>query len=108
MRRDDYLLVCSHLRIAVIMLRCAQGTMPGPDRIARLWSAGASIADARRVAKFRRIKLRRRIAILNACLRKLDRYAGEGEFIGDAFEGEVLIISRDANGRWSERRERVH
>ena len=108
MPSDNYRLVCSHLRIAAIMLRCAQAAEPGPDRIGCLWSACAGISNARRIAKIRRIKLLKRIAALDACLGKLDRYAGEGEVIGDAFEGEVLIVSRDANGKWSERRERVH
>ena len=72
MRSDSYLLVCSHLRIAVIMLRCAQAAKPGPDRIGRLWGAWGSIVDARRIAKICRIKLWKRIATLDACLGKLD------------------------------------
>ena len=105
---DDYQLVCRQLRAAVIMLRCAQAAEPGPDRISCLWSASERLANARRIAKVRRVKLSKRISALDACLGQLDRYAGEGESIGDALGGEVHIVSRDAYGNWSERRERVH
>jgi hypothetical protein len=64
--------------------------------------------NARRLAKVRRIKLFQRIATLEAVCSELSRNAGEGEAIGDTLEGEIHIVTRDANGNWSERRERVH
>lgn len=89
------------------MLRCAQAAKPGPDRIGRLWGAWGSIVDAQDCQNLQDQALE-----ADRYSRRLfgqaRRYAGEGEVIGDAVEGEVLIVSRDANGKWSKRRERVH
>lgn len=108
MSSADYQLVCFRLKMAAVMLRCAQGAEPGPDRISCVWSAFGRLDNARRIAQTRSIKLQKRIATLNAWCAKLSREAGDGESIGDAFEGEIHIVSRDANGNWSQRRERVH
>lgn len=104
----DYQLVRHELLAAAIMLHCARAAQPGPDRIFCVWSASSRLDNARRIAKIRRIKLFQRIATLEAVCSELSRDAGEGEAIGDTFEGQIHIVSRDANGNWSQRRERVH
>jgi hypothetical protein len=107
-RRQAYHSVFYQLRIAHVMLTCAEEAGPGPGRILSLWCAGRSLENAHRLATYSKVGLFKRIAHLQRRRAALVRHAGEGEAIGPAFGGEVHIISRDASGQWSERRERVH
>ena len=66
------------------------------------------LGNAGRIAELHGVNLMKRIATLEAVCSELSRDAGEGEVIGNAFDGEVQIVTRDASGRWSERRERAH
>ena len=90
------------------MLRCAEAVEPGPDRIFCLWSAAGRIDNARRSAKIGDIKLLKRIAILDSRLRAISSNAGRYETICPVDESEIQIVIARTNGRWSERRERVH
>ena len=106
--RASYKFVHDQLLGTAIMLRCAEAAEPGPDRIFCLWSAAGRIDNARRGAKIGGIKLLKRIAILDSLLKAISRNAGSGERIGPAFEDEVLVVSRNMDGKWSERRVPVH
>jgi hypothetical protein len=107
-RLRQYQCLHYHLRMAHVLLLCAEEAEPGPDRISPLWCAADRLDNARRYATIFKLNLHRRIARLSRRYEDLARQAGEGEAIGDAFQGEIHIVSRDANGKWSERRERVH
>ena len=96
-RRRSYLLVLWQLRVAGMLLRCAEE--PGPDRITCLWCASGRLANARRIAKSRHINLSKRITKLDVKYARLDLSAGACEAIG-----ELKMVS----GCWHERSVWVH
>ena len=78
-RRRQYQCLHYHLRMAHVMLLCAEESEPGPGRISPLWCASGRLDNARRYAVIFKLNMHRRIARLLRRHEALARAAGEGE-----------------------------
>jgi hypothetical protein len=107
-RKHSYGRVLRSLRMASLMMEIAEAAEPGPDRLLSLWCASGELANAERFATLRKINIGRSLKRRWRRYSEIARQSGHGEFHLEARDGEIKIVGRDADGRWHERRERVH
>jgi hypothetical protein len=107
-RKYTYGRVLRSLRIASLMMDIAEEAEPGPDRLSYLWCAAGELANAERFATLRKITIGRSLKRRLRRYSEIARQSGHGEFHLEARDGEIRIVGRDADGRWHERRERLH
>lgn len=108
LRRRTYLGVFGLLDTVRALLRCAEATDSGPDRISSLWCASQKLVGLRRIVKASKVRLMHQVTALEIECGRLGSQAGEGEAFGPARDGYIMVVQRDVNGRWSERLERVN
>jgi len=107
-RKHVYGRVLRSLRIASLMMEIAEAAEPGPDRLSSLWCASSELANAERFATLRKINIGRSLKRRWRRYSEIARQSGHGEFHLEARDGEIKVVGRDPDGRWHERRERVH